>query len=449
MSGPQKEGVPQRPLAAPLYQGSILTHSCMSDLSFFDPPIEIAAASPRLEMILSRLRSGGMRPYRASHPIDFCASDPLLIDVPTASRNVLEALSRAAMIQVHRQIVLVDTAGARLTPGDESVLLRRDQDLVTLRGRLTALTRRAVRLREAQIRRDTASALGVRIPPADLTSIPSLLYIGQGSPLFLSLQGPLRQRGIDVTAAISCGTARQYMNERRFGAALVDLDSFRGEPSATTLWIAEQNGLGPLPVIALSPPELQPNNHQDAVMALATEVIEATGHTAYMASCIAAACRRLVAFTPLTPLSAKVLGLADDAAGLFSRRFMDVHIARQMEVSTQRASPLCVLTFRLDPGLAVSRMAQLAFAEIILDQIRDTDCPCLMQPGLFAVSLPETPYRGAMDLADRISAAAARDAGFIGQNFAYRVIERRAYHSAETLLSAGLAGPMLRPRLAA
>jgi GGDEF domain-containing protein len=239
------------------------------------------------------------------------------------------------------------------------------------------------------------------------------------------------------------------MNERRFGAVLVDLDSFRGEPSATTLWITEQNGLGPLPVIALSPQDPRLNAHQDTVITLATEVIDATGHTAQIATSIEAACRRLVAFTPLTPLSAKVLGLTDNITGLFSHRFMEAHIARQMEVATQRANSLCVLTFRLDPGLAVSRPAQLAFAEIIRHQIRDTDCPGLLQPGIFAISLPDTPYRGGMDLADRISDAVARHPSFSGQDFAYRVIERRAYHSAETLLRTGLAGPMLRPRLAA
>jgi GGDEF domain-containing protein len=445
VSGLQKEGVPPRPLAAPC----ILARTRMSDLSFFDPPIEIAAGSPRLEMILSRLRYSGMRPYPASHPIDFSAPDPLLIDIPTATRDVLDALSRAAMVQVHRQIVLVDTSGAQLPSGGETVLLRRDHDLGALKSRLTALARRAVRLREAEIRRDTASALGIRIPSADLAAVPSLLYIGEGSPLFLSLQGPLRQREIDLTAAISRDTARQYMAERRFAAALVDLDSFRGDASATARWIAEENGLGALPIIALSHPDLTLNDSQNTVIALATEVVDVTGRMAHIVSLIETVCRRLVAFTPVMPHPAQASVLADFTTGLFSRRFMELHIARQMEVSTQRADPLCVLTFRLDPALAVSRPAQLAFADIIRRQIRDADCPALMQPGVFAISLPATPYRGGMRLAERISDAAARHPGFSGQDFAYRVIEKRAYHSADTLLSAGLTGPMLRPRLAA
>ena len=122
----------------------------MSDLSFFDPPIEIAAESPRLEVIASRLRASGMRPYPASAPIDFSAPDPLLIDIGTATRSTLEALSRAAMVQVHRPVVLLDTASAHLPNSGETIILRRDQDLAALKARLTALARRASRVREAE-----------------------------------------------------------------------------------------------------------------------------------------------------------------------------------------------------------------------------------------------------------------------------------------------------------
>lgn len=149
----------------------------MSDLSFFDSPIEIAAENPRLDLISSRLRAGGMRPYPAGSPVDFSAPDPLLIDIATAERSLLEALSRAAIVQAHRQIVLLDTSGLQLPSSGEAVILRRDQDLAALKARLTALARRASRLREAEIRRDTASVMGVRIPPADLNAVPSLLYI--------------------------------------------------------------------------------------------------------------------------------------------------------------------------------------------------------------------------------------------------------------------------------
>ena len=443
MSGPQKEGVPPR-------RGwTCIGAFRMSDLSFFDPPIEIAAQSPRLEVIASRLRASGMRPYPASAPIDFTAPDPLLIDIGTATRSTLEALSRAAMVQVHRPVVLLDTSSAHLPHSGEPIILRRDQDLAALKARLTALARRASRLREAEIRRDTASVLGVRIPAADLNAVPSLLYIGEGSPLFLSLQGPLKRRGVDVTAAISRDTARRYMADRRFAAALVDLESFGAADSIIAQWIAEDSGLGALPIIALTHPDLPLNDRQNTVIALATEVVDATGRMASIVSQVETVCRRLVAFAPVMPQPSEASVLTDDTTRLFNQRFMETHIARQMEVSTQRAEPLCVLTFRLDAFLAGTVSAQQEFADVIRSQIRDTDCPALLAPGTFAVSLPATPFRGGVRLADRISEFSAAHARITGTGFGWRVVERRAYHSPQTLLSAGLTGPLLRARLAA
>lgn len=421
----------------------------MTGLSFFDPPIEIAAGNPRLDLIMSRLKASGMRPYPASHPIDFTAPDPLLIDIATVTRDVLDALSRAAMVQVHRQIVLVDLTDFQVPVGSEAVLVRRDQDLGTLKSRLTALARRASRLREADIRRETASALGVRIPAADLNAVPSLLYIGAGSPLFLSLQGPLKQRGLDVTAAISRDTARQYMSERRFAAALVDLESFKGDTGPTASWIAEENGLGALPIIALTHPDLRLSDRQNTVIALATEVVDAAGRMASIVSLIETVCRRLVAFAPIMPHPALASVLTDFTTGLFSRNFLEAHVGRQMAVATQRAEPLCVVTFRLDPVQAVSLAAQRAFADIIRSQIRDADCPALMQPGVFTLSLPATPYRGGTRLAERIAGRAVNHPVLGGPGFGWRVIEKRAYHTARTLLDAGMTGPLLRPSLAA
>lgn len=421
----------------------------MSDLSFFDPPIEIAAGSPRHDEIAARLKASGMRPYPASHPIDFTAPDPLLIDIATVSRETLEGLSRAAMVQVHRPVILIDLSGSPVPVGSEAIILRRDCDLAALKSRLTALARRASRLREADIRRDTAATFGVRVPAADLNAIPSLLYIGEGSPLFLSLQGPLRQRGIDVTAAISRDTARQYMLERSFAAALVDLDSFRSEGNVTARWIAEENGLAALAIIALSHRDLDLTDLQNRVIGLATEVIDADGRMAAIATMIETVARRLVAFSPIMPRPSMDPALTNFTTGLFNRDFLESHTARQMTVSTQRAEPLCVLTFRLDPGLAVSLEAQRTFAYLIRSQIRDTDCPALMQPGLFTITLPATPYRGGMSLAERIARRATRHPAFANAGFGWRVVERRAYHSPQTLLDAGMSGPMIRPQIAA
>jgi GGDEF domain-containing protein len=108
-----------------------------------------------------------------------------------------------------------------------------------------------------------------------------------------------------------------------------------------------------------------------------------------------------------------------------------------------------VLTFCLDPVLAQSIKAQQDFAGIIRSQIRDSDCPSLLRPGTFAISLPATPYRGAIRLAERIASAVEKNAPGIGTRYGWRITEKRAYHTPKTLLVTGQVGPMLRPSIAA
>ncbi|MEL7454832.1 MAG: hypothetical protein AAGJ50_15845, partial [Pseudomonadota bacterium] len=57
----------------------------MSDSDFLNPPIEVLATSPRREMIKSRLRAAGLRPYDIR---DMSGStDPLLIDGKSISND--------------------------------------------------------------------------------------------------------------------------------------------------------------------------------------------------------------------------------------------------------------------------------------------------------------------------------------------------------------------------
>ena len=108
----------------------------MLDFSFYDPPIEVAAGSPRLEQIMTRLKAAGLRPYTASPSIDYSAPDPLFVDRESAAPETLERLARAAMIGTPRQIVVLNTL-AQPTPRIEGAIhLRLDKDMASLRSRL-------------------------------------------------------------------------------------------------------------------------------------------------------------------------------------------------------------------------------------------------------------------------------------------------------------------------
>ena len=196
----------------------------MSDMSYLDPPIEIAATSPRLELIMSRLRSSGLRPYAASEQLDFESNGPLLVDIESVSRTTLEYCARACMRGLSRPMIILDVSDVGLNLSDV-ITLRRDRDLTMLKGRLAALARRESRNAEVAIRAETARAFGMSPPDSSAHTSPELIYVGEGSPIFLSLQGALKARGLSLTAAISPSTVRDYLSSRRFTAALFDLTS--------------------------------------------------------------------------------------------------------------------------------------------------------------------------------------------------------------------------------
>lgn len=420
----------------------------MLDFSFFDPPIEVAAGSPRLEMIVSRLKASGLRPYTASSQIDFSAPDPLLVDRESASPETLERLARAAMIGVPRQIVILNT-GALPTPRIEGAIhLLLDRNLISLRSRLAALARRANRQREAAIRHATALELGAALPPVDVDAVPALLYLGDGSPFFLSLQGELRRRGVEITAAFSRPIARQHMTSKRFAAALIDLSMAQDDASGMGRWISEEDGLAGLPLIVISRPQAEFTERELALLSHANEIIDPAGDDLVIADAIEAQCRRLQASAPMMPLPGlSALAVTDIVSGLFTRGFFEAHLPRQMEVAADQAEALSVLTLRLDVDVSTSHAAQQAAGDVIRRQIRDTDCAALIQPGVFAISLPATPYRGGVRLAERINDAMSRAGNHPG--LSWRVTEKRNYHTSQTFLAAALIGPFVRIRIAA
>jgi len=111
----------------------------MTDLSFMDPPIEVAAASPRLEMIITRLRTSGLRPAFANPDIEQGGGVPLLIDIETAPATILSDLARAEAGGVSRPVILL---GKQDAPVKSILHLREDSELALLPTRLASQRRR-------------------------------------------------------------------------------------------------------------------------------------------------------------------------------------------------------------------------------------------------------------------------------------------------------------------
>ena len=416
----------------------------MFDLSFLDPPIEVAAAGPRLEMILSRLKSHGMRAYPASDPIDFDATEPLLIDMESLPVGLRDRDIRMHDAGPNRPLVLL-TPDTDVAEGIDALIVSRDSDLAQLRARLSSLIRRQARTAEFRIRLETAESFGLTQPPAPPNSHPAVLYLGDGGSGFFSLRAALTAHDIRVTAALTLRTAADYLRTGQFAAALADLTPSGGDMVGYVDWSRAEASLSGVPLFALTEPGTDLSHRHLAALAVSTDLVEHGGDAEALAGRISRVIRTHAASAPILPTQLHATPSVDPETGLFHRDFLKAHLDRQIALSTERGEPLCVLTIKLDEDCAP---ALPDFAQFVRAHIRDTDCLAHYGSGTIVLSAPLTPYRGAVRLAERLVSALSRHGDLSGMCLSWRVVEKRSYHTAGTLLAEGLAGPYTREHAA-
>lgn len=412
----------------------------MIDLTFLDPPIEVAASGPRLETILSRLRAHGMRAYPASDPIDFDATEPLLIDMESLPDGLRDRDIRLSEGAERRPLVLL-TSDTQIADGVDALIVSRDSDLDMLRARLTSLVRRQARTAEFRIRMETAETFGAsEIPPAHERR-PEVLYLGDGGVGFFSLRAALKGHDIPVTAALTLRTAADYLKSGRFAAVLADLTPGGGDAANHVDWSRAESLLTGTPLFVLTQPGADLSEAHLAALMVSTDLVEQSGDAEALAGRISRAIDNHAAFAPVLPTQLQSTPSVDPDTGLFHRDFIKSHLDRQITLSSERGEPLCVLTLKLDEEFT-ARLPE--FARVTRACVRDTDCIAHFGNGTVIVSTPLTPYRGAVKLAERLMTTLARNSDFEGLRLSWRVVEKRSYHTAGTLLAEGLSGPYTR-----
>ena len=406
----------------------------MNDLSYLDPAIEVVAEAPRLYMIQQRLKNGGMRPYVAKSPIDFEHPDPLLIDMQTVGTEALQMCARAQMMDLPRKLVVLQ-GQAEIPPINDALVVHNDAGLSHLRGQIHAIARREASAREYKARHATAAALGCRLPSINPAAAPHLLYLGNGSPTFLALRAALVSRGVKVTAALTKLTAETYLAQNQFTAVLLNISDMYETEGDHTLLMSR-------PVFAMVADEILLKGHQRTVIESAAEILPADSSIDTLANRLEALSRKYLASVPALPDMQLSSAIGDKSTGFFSRRFMESHLEKQMQIANERAEPLSVYTLKI-PQLSGGDFSGLhkRIGDTILCMLRRTDCPAALGGGYIAISLPMTPYRGGTVMGERIASAVSNIPGLGAASISWRIVEKRAYHTATTLLGAGLAGP--------
>ncbi len=415
----------------------------MTDFSFLDTPIEIAAESPRREMIMSRLRASGLRPFAASVPIDFSGSEALLIDIETASPELLSRFSRAQMIGFSRQVIILD-AGPASSDIPNTIFIRRDNDLSVLKERLVAMKRQRSRALEVTTRIETLTEMGGQLPVVDPDSAPEILYLGDSSPFFLKAQASLKDRGIPVTAALTMNTARDFLTQNRFSAVLLDLTSTCDRAQQLINWTAPENSITGLPILALVNAEIDMTETQRASLAFSSDLIDLSQPLEIITDKIERLTRRFLATAPILPTLELSSKTTDFNTGLFSRKFMERHLEKQMQACQDNEEILSMMTLKLTGANAMDRSVLKTLSNTVKSLLRETDCAAYLGASVIGISLPFTPYRGGVRLAERIVQTIGQNQELSDIKIEWRVVERRAYHSSKSLLSAGTAGPFIR-----
>lgn len=406
----------------------------MNDLSYLDPAIEVAAEAPRLFMIQQRLKQRGMRPYAVKLPIDFEHTDPLLIDMQTVSTETLQMCARAQMMGLPRKLIMLQ-GRAEMPPISDALVVQNDAGLAVLPSQLQTIARREASEREYKARRATAVSLGGSLPSIDPSTAPHLLYLGNGSPTFLALRSALVSRGVKVTAALTKLTAETYLAQNTFTAILLDVSDGYEIDSDHSLFMDR------LVCVMIANTE-HVSDRQTNVIGAASEVLLVSTPIDELASRLEILSRKYLASVPSLPDMELSSVIGDNTTGFFSRQFMESHLERQMQIAGERAEPLCVFTLKISQLQGIHfRRLQKNVAEVILRMLRRTDCPAAIGGGYISISLPMTPYRGGTSMGERIANAVSEIPGLSGASISWRIVEKRAYHTATTLLGAGLAGP--------
>lgn len=390
-------------------------------LHFAAPTIEIVSESPRLEMLQVRLKQAGLRPIKAPREIDPALASPILIDTCVISGRDQHMIISACQRYGNRPIVLLGESDAK---AEDMIHLRSVDQISGLPSRLGLRQRQLARQREADLRADTTRRLTNGLDDHRVLVKPKAIYCGPQTPRFNALKNQLRDEGIDLAAALTEYSLKTACQTETISSVIFDLKD-AGEPMTRLLnQFAGSTQRANLSLILLGASDAATNEADHLI----ETPVEDTETLQILTRHIHAAARRQSAQRPSDP------AIRDSATGLYSKTFLETHLAAQLKAADQSAQPLTLIGIELKDHLRGAKPT----ANELLKHLRETDLAARYSARHIVVSLPATAYSGAIQMARRLQA----QCGMIAD---VTVLERRQFHTAQSLI----AGLLARPDLAA
>ncbi|MEQ3747183.1 MAG: diguanylate cyclase [Henriciella sp.] len=378
------------------------------DRRFDDPVIEVAAQSPRLEMLMTRLRHAGMRPIPVTTVAANSPDDPVLIDLATAPDAMPAAQTRLT-------ITLGDTQAN--TKGD--IHLSNINLLHTLPARMAIRKREQTRQREADRRTRTAQRLGLSTRQSATKAAPRLLWLGQNAAFLNPLKSALKSAGVDLVAALSRLTAEDYLAKGGFDAVIVYPSTAGDEASQLLARYVKADHAPKTKLVLLTSPETSASietgrlDNVDQILDLINDPEKLS--------------RELIAYaqrhTKTAPKTNRLTAtIREQGTKLASRAFLEAHLETQIQDADASGERLCLIALNAPDAATLKRLS-----ETIQPMLRETDLAARLDKDHICITMPATPYRGAVALARRIEASMDTDIN-------WRVVERRRFHTLKTLL---------------
>lgn len=372
-----------------------------------------------------------MRPSRAEESVDPQLAHPLLIDISTAPPAAISAIaSKWLDTQSSRLLILLGDIPPALRP--LAPLHLNDIDQITaLCARIAIRQRDLKRRRELALRADTQRKLG---GPARTGSTGQerhrTLYLGASTPEFVSLKSALEPHSVDLLAALSAYTAKDYLATGQFGAILLRPET---EDDQSSLFLSEFRASDHDARLALIVLE-----GQNAGQALKQKLAE-KAHVLIGAherpETVADTLTAYLNVPPSTPAPRLTSAIHDLKTGLYSRAFFEAHLQAQMDAADLSGDPLSIIHLR-QRG-AVNTLKEIG--ETLSRSLRETDVSAAISRNEICISMPSTAYRGAISFVRRMEPK-------LGTSIEWKAIERRRFHTVRSLM-VGFALPPQRRML--
>ena len=379
---------------------------------------------------MSRLAASGLRPLRAEEPLSSLSPVPLLIDMETVD-GLISAQSAVAF---KRPLICLGPASQAWRELEDCIWMATLQELDGLKDRLALRRRSALRASETTLRQETLAKFGAEKSlqrASGDTSPRPILFAGEIQPQLIALKHELATADINLVACMSRITAQSYLEVESWSGLIID------EKLASTSvadWKRLLQDHAHLPVFALR----KTDTTALGAWADIDHHLSWLGHIGTLSAQIASHLRP----TPLTaePTHPRLSDLTHDpATKLFTEAFFETHLDQQITASRRSEQPLTLLNLRLRNA---APQELLTLARHVAPRLRVTDMASRFGPDRILVSLRDTPYSGASQLARRLVNQAPKG---LGLNLLWRACELRDGHCARDLIRVSLNGPYAKP----